>query len=65
MPAIVTNDIRFNGSDNFIASVKNGGGCYNPYEDYYKDKDSNEYELYIPLLNTRSSIAIYLKIGLN
>ena len=51
-------------TQSFIASVKNGGGCYNPYEDYYKDKDTNEYELYIPLLNSRSSTAIYLKIGL-
>ena len=51
-------------TQSFIASVKNGGGCYNPYKDYYKDKETNEYELYIPLLNTRSSTAIYLKIGL-
>lgn len=48
----------------FKTSIKNGSGCYNNLDQYYTNIESNQYELYIPLLNTRSTTAIYIKIGL-
>lgn len=51
-------------TQSFNESVRDGGGCYNPFEPQFWNKDGMNYELFIPLLNTRSSTAIYLKIGL-
>ena len=45
-------------------SIKAGGGCYSNIPEYYLNKEQNDYELYIPYLNSRSTTAIYLKIGL-
>ena len=51
-------------SISFINAVKDGQGCYNNLDPYYTNKEFLDYELYIPLLNTRSTTAIYIKIGL-
>ena len=48
----------------FINAVQDGQGCYNNLDHYYTNKEILDYELYIPLLNTRSTTAIYIKIGL-
>ena len=45
-------------------SIKAGGGCYSNIPEYYLNKEQNDYELYIPYLNSRSTTGIYLKIGL-
>lgn len=45
-------------------SIKAGGGCYSNIPEYYLNKELNDYELYIPYLNSRSTTGIYLKIGL-
>jgi len=45
-------------------SIQSGGGCYTNTSQYYYPKDPYDYELLIPHLNSKSTTAIYLKIGL-
>ena len=45
-------------------SIQSGGGCYSNIAQYYYPKDFYDYELLIPHLNSKSTTAIYLKIGL-
>lgn len=45
-------------------SIQSGGGCYSNIAQYYYPKDPYDYELLIPHLNSKSTTAIYLKIGL-